>query len=158
MGIIISSFPGCGKEYLTNTHGSKAKILIARTLMGEEEEQNYDHYFYVLVDKMMNVVNDYDIIFIPVAEELLNIMDERKIDYDLFYPSKDRRKEFLENMVRKRAPRDKIMVLDREFDKIVDRLDGIESENCYKHKLENAGQFIGNQPIIMSYIDSLKND
>jgi hypothetical protein len=154
MGIIISSFPGCGKEYLTNTHGSKAKILNARTLMGEEEEQD----FYALVDKMMDVVNDYDIIFIPVADELLNILDERKIDYDLFYPSKDRRKEFLENMVRKRAPRDSVMVLDREFDKIVERLDGIESENCYKHKLEDAGQFIGNQPIIMSYIDSLKND
>jgi hypothetical protein len=155
MGIIISSFPGCGKEYLINTHGSKAKILNAVTLM---EGQNEDYDFGALADNIMNVVEEYDIVFIPVAEELLDVFDDRKIDYDLFYPSKERRKEFLENMVRKRAPRDTIMLLDREFDKIIDRLDAIESENCYKHKLEEAGQFIGNQPIIMSYINSLKND
>jgi hypothetical protein len=156
MGIIISSFPGCGKEYLINTHGSKAKIMNAITLMEKDEDDGYD--YNSLTDKIMDVVEEYDIVFIPVAEELLDVFNDRKIDYDLFYPSKERRKEFLENMVRKRARRDTIMLLDREFDKIIDRLDAIESENCYKHKLEEAGQFIGNQPIIMSYIDSLKND
>ena len=29
MGIIISSFIGCGREYLKNTHGKKAKIFDA---------------------------------------------------------------------------------------------------------------------------------
>ena len=42
MGIIISSFPGCGKNYLMNTHGSKAKMLDALTLMGEGQEGEYD--------------------------------------------------------------------------------------------------------------------
>ena len=156
MGIIISSFPGCGKTYLMNTHGDKAKMLDALELMGEGQEGEYDYNKWV--DSIMDAVGDYDIVFIPVSERLLDVLNKRSIDYDIFYPSKERRGEFIENMVRKRAFRNDIMMLDRDFDKIVERLDGIESENCYKHKLEDAGQFIGNQPIIMSYIDSLKND
>ena len=36
-------------------------------------------------------------------------------------------------------------------------IDDDETPNCYKHKLSNMGEFIGNSPIIMQYIDSLKN-
>lgn len=36
-------------------------------------------------------------------------------------------------------------------------IDDDESPNCYKHKLSRMGEFIGNSPIIMQYIDSLKN-
>ena len=156
MGILISSFPGCGKSYLMNTHGNKAKMLDALTLMGEGQEGEYD--YNVWVDNIMDVVDDYDIVFIPVAERLLEALNNRKIDYDIFYPSKDRRKEFLENMVRKRALRNDIMMLDRDFDKIVDRIDEIEFENCYKHKLEELGHFIGNDAAIMQYINNVEQN
>ena len=36
-------------------------------------------------------------------------------------------------------------------------IDNDEAPNCYKHKLSNMGEFIGNSPIIMQYIDSLRN-
>ena len=154
MGILISSFPGCGKTYLMNTHGSKAKMLDATTLMGEGQDGEYDYNLWV--DNIMDEVDDYDIVFVPVAERLLEVLNNRKIDYDIFYPSKDRRKEFLENMVRKRALRNDIMMLDREFDKIVDRIDAIESDNCYKHKMEELGHFIGNDAAIMQYINNVE--
>ena len=153
MGILISSFPGCGKSYLMNTHGNKAKMLDALTLLGEGQEGDYDYNLWV--DNIIDVVDDYDIVFVPVAERLLEALNNRNIDYDIFYPSKDRRKEFLENMVRKRALRNDIMTLDRDFDKIVDRIDAIESENCYKHKLEELGHFIGNDAAIMQYINNV---
>lgn len=137
-----------------NTHGGKAKMLNAITLI-ETQDDAYD--FASLTDRIMDIINDYDIIFIPASEGLLNVLDDRNIDYDLFYPSKERRGEFIENMVRKRAPRNSIMMIDRDFDKIVDRLDAIEAENCYKHQLKGQGQFIGNDPSIMSYINSLEN-
>jgi hypothetical protein len=47
--------------------------------------------------------------------------------------------------------------LDKNFDKWVQEIDDDEAPNCYKHKLSNMGEFIGNSPIIMQYIDSLKN-
>ena len=90
MGILISSFPGCGKSYLMNTHGNKAKMLDATTMMGEGQEGEYNYNLWV--DNIMDVVDDYDIVFVPVAEKLLEALNNRKIDYDIFYPSKDRRK------------------------------------------------------------------
>ena len=154
MGIIISSFPGCGKTYLMNTHRDKAKMLNANELADKDQGDEYSYDLYV--DNIMDVVDDYDIVFIPIDEKLLEIFNERKIDYDIFYPAKDRRKEFLENMVRKRAPRNDIMTLDRDFDKWVDGIEDMEFENCYKHKLEQLGQFIGNYPAIMQYINSVE--
>ena len=156
MGIIVSSFPGCGKTYLMNTHGDKADMLDATTLMGEGQEGDYDYNKWV--DNIMDVVEDYDIVFIPVAEKLLDAFNKRNIDYDIFYPSKERRGEFIENMVRKRAFRNDIMMLDREFDKIVDRIDNIEAENCYKHKMNEQGHFIGNDNAIMQYINNIKQN
>lgn len=156
MGIIISSFPGCGKTYLMHTHGDKAKMFNANVLL--EKDQNDEYSYDDFVDNVMDVVDDYDIVFISTNENVLQIFNERKIDYDIFYPAKDRRKEFLENMVRKRALRNDIMTLDRDFDKWVDRIDDIESENCYKHKLEHLGEFIGNDPAIMQYINSVEEN
>jgi len=156
MGIIISSFPGCGKTYLMNTHGDKAKMLDALELMGEGQEGEYDYNKWV--DNIMDAVGDYDIVFIPVSERLLDALNKRSIDYDIFYPSKERRGEFIENMVRKRAFRNDIMMLDRDFDKIVDRIDNIEAENCYKHKMNEQGHFIGNDNAIMQYINNIKQN
>jgi hypothetical protein len=156
MGIIISSFPGCGKTYLMNTHGDKAKMLDALELMGEGQEGEYDYNKWV--DSIMDAVGDYDIVFIPVSERLLDVLNKRNIDYDIFYPSKERRGEFIENMVRKRAFRNDIMMLDRDFDKIVDRIDNIEAENCYKHKMNEQGHFIGNDNAIMQYINNIKQN
>ena len=156
MGIIVSSFPGCGKTYLMHTHGDKAKMLNASNLADKDQDGEYS--YDVFADNIMDAVDDYDIVFIPIDEKLLEVFNDRKIDYDIFYPVKDRRKEFLENMVRKRAPRNDIMTLDRNFDKWVDRIDGIESENCYKHKLEHLGEFIGNDSAIMQYISSVEEN
>ena len=154
MGIIISSFPGCGKTYLMNTHGDKAKMLDALDLMDKGQEVEFDYNKWV--DNIMDVVDDYDIVFIPVGEKLLDALNRRNIDYDVFYPSKERRGELIENMVRKKSPRYEIMMLDRDFDKMVDRIENIEAENCYRHKMNGQGHFIGNDNAIMQYINNVK--
>ena len=161
MGIILSSFPGCGKTYLMNTHGDKAKILDAFAALGHEGEPTADTHEYdynLFVDAVMREVGKYDIVFIPVGEEYLDAFNKRNIDYDVFYPSKERRGEFIENMVRKRMKPQGIMMLDRDFDKMVDRIDNIEAENCYKHKMNEQGHFIGNDNAIMQYINNIKQN
>lgn len=161
MGIIISSFPGCGKSYLMNTHGNEAKMLDAGkelSYVGEPTADPHEYDYDLFIDEVMKVVGEYDIVFVPASVEVTNTLNERNIDYDIFYPSKERRGEFIENFVRKRTKPKAIMLLDREFDKMVDAIDDIEEENCYKHQLKGQGQFIGNDPAIMSYINSLKNE
>lgn len=145
MGIIISSFTGCGKSFLNNTYGDKVKIFDASSV-------NLDS----IVNEVMDMIDDYDIVFIPASEDIRGLFNEQNIDYDVFYPSKERRGEFIENQVRKRAKPNVIRDLDKNFEKWVQEIDDDESPNCYKHKLSNMGEFIGNSPIIMQYIDSIK--
>ena len=152
MGIIISSFPGCGKTYLENTNRGKVKILVADSFApsGGDIVKEY-------ADFVMEHVDEYDIVFISTAKDILEEFNQRGIDYDLFYPSKERRKEFLEGYVRKRYKSTDIMMLDRNFDKDIDFFDSIEADNCYKHKMEEQGHFIGNDGAVMQYINNLQN-
>ena len=160
MGIIISSFPGCGKTYLTNTYGDKVKIVDAMVEfrhVGEPTGDGYEYDYNALVDEVMKNVSKYDIVFVPIDSKCLDVFNNRNIDYDIFYPSSERRGEFIENMVRKRTKPQGIMMLDRDFDKMIKAIDDIESENCYKHKMTEQGHFIGNDTAIMNYITSVKN-
>lgn len=158
MGIIISSFKGCGREYLKNTYDNKVKIFDAvaeiplTDIDGEELNDVLETYY----NKVMDSVDDYDIVFIGASTQVRNYFNDKGTDYDLFYPSAERRGEFIENSVRKRVPPKEIQKLDKNFNKWVQAIDDDESANCYKHKLTNKGEYIGNTPIIMQYIDSLK--
>ena len=138
---------GCGKTYLSNTHGDKVKILDATNT-------DLDSVF----NQVMNDVDNYDIVFISADEKVRDIFNENNVDYDVFYPAKERRGEFIENQVRKRTKPTVIRDLDKNFEKWVDEIENDESPNCYKHKLSNQGEFIGNSPIIMQYINSLKHE
>lgn len=160
MGIIISSFIGCGREYLKNTYGDKIKIFDAITEIpltdvdGKTNGELIEGY----VNEVMDAVDDNDIVFIDSSKQIRESFNNKNVDYDLFYPSKERRGEFIENQVRKRTNPKNIQVLDRNFEKWVEEIDNDESENCYKHKLINKGEFIGNTPIIMQYIDSVQHE
>ena len=156
MGIIISSFIGCGREYLKNIYGKKAKIFDVADEMGINDSSNQD-LLEECYNKVMSVVDDYDIVFIPSSKNVREIFNEHNVDYDIFYPSVERRNEFIENQVRKRTKHDVIRKLDKNFEEWVNEIDDDESPNCYKHKLNKQGEFIGNEPTIMSYINSLNN-
>lgn len=159
MGIILSSFRGCGREFLKNTHGDKVKIYdaiadIPATDLEEKTNQDLLEEYY---NRVMDNVDNYDIVFIDSSSGIRGTFNEHGIDYDVFYPSKERRGEFIENQVRKRAKPEIIRSLDKNFEKWVQEIDDDESPNCYKHKLSRMGEFIGNSSIIMQYIDNLKN-
>ena len=156
MGIIISSFIGCGREYLKNIYGKKAKIFDVVDEMGINDSSNQD-LLEECYNKVMSVVDDYDIVFIPSSKNVREIFNEHNVDYDIFYPSVERRNEFIENQVRKRTKHDVIRKLDKNFEEWVNEIDDDESPNCYKHKLNKQGEFIDNEPTIMSYINGLNN-
>jgi len=160
MGIIISCFTGCGREFIKNTHGDKVKIFDAVAEMpltdvdGKVNGDLLESYF----NKVMSVVDENDIVFVDASTAVRDKLNENNVDYDVFYPSFERRGEFIENQVRKRTNPKIIRSLDKDFEKWVKEIDDDESPNCYKHKLNNQGEFIGNAPIIMQYINSLNQN
>jgi hypothetical protein len=121
---------------------------------GKVNEELLESYF----NKVMSVIDENDIVFVGTDTSVRNKFNENGIDYDIFYPSVERRGEFIENQVRKRANPKDIRNLDKNFKDWVEEIDNDESKNCYKHKLNAQGEFIGNAPIIMQYIDSLNQN
>lgn len=77
------------------------------------------------------------------------------IDFDLFYPSKDRRNEFLENYVGRHSSRDFIMKIDNNWDNWIDEIENDENKRCHLHCLSKKGEFIGNNAMIITYVNQL---
>ena len=146
MSIIVSAFKGCGRTFFMEANNDKVKIFEKRGSLENDE-----------LDEIMNTLNDYDIVFIDSDEKTRTLLEDRNIDFDVFYPSKERRGEFIENEVRKKTPMKDIRELDINFDKWIDQIDNDTSENCHKHQLKNYNQFIGNNQLIIDYINFLNN-
>lgn len=144
MGIILSSFVGCGKTFFTNQYGDRIKI-----------EDVSDKKLEEIVDYVTEIIDDRDIVFIPSSLSVRELFEKREIDYDVFYPSKERRLEFIENLVRKRVKSDEIREFDVNFERFINEIDGDRSKNCYKHKLSNANEFIGNSIVILEYLNKI---
>ena len=145
MGVIISSTLGCGKDELINEYSDKIKIDDISDIEIDDE----------FINKVNDLSSDNDILFVGSSNGVIDKLIESKIDFDLFYPSEERRMEFIENQVKARAPFDVIRNLDMNFTKDVSRIDSIESENVYKHKMLNKCEYIYNNNKILKYIENI---
>lgn len=145
MGIIVSSTLGCGKDELINEYSDKIKIDDISNIEINDE----------FINKVNDLSSDSDILFVSSSKDVIDKLIESKIDFDLFYPSKERRMEFIENQVKVRAPFDVIRNLDRNFTKDVNRIDSIEGDNVFKHKMMNKGEYIYNNNTILKYIENI---
>jgi hypothetical protein len=150
MGIIISAFIGIGKEELLSTYGNDIKMLDldVKSMIDEVPPNSF-------VDTISSQVNDYDIVFIPTSKNIRQELENRNIDYDIYYPSKERRQELILKFVGGRMPFTDIATFDTNCNKYIDDIDADESPNCYKHKLSQDGQFLWNDQIIIRYIQSV---
>ncbi len=144
MGVIISSTLGCGKDELIDEYSDKIKIHDISDIEINDE----------FINKVNDLSDDNDILFVSSSDDVIDKLIESKIDFDLFYPSKERRTEFIENQVKIRAPFDIIRNLDMNFAKNINRIDSIEGDNVYKHKMSNKGEYIYNNNKILKYIEN----
>lgn len=150
MGIILSAFIGIGKEEIISTYGSNIKILDLdnKSMIDEVPPGNF-------VDDISSQVGDYDIVFIPTVKFIREELERRNIDYDLYYPSKERRQELILKFVGSRMSFTDIATFDTNYNKYIDEIDSDESPNCYKHKLSENGHFLWNDQVIIRYIQSV---
>lgn len=145
MGIVIVSTLGCGKTYLKNIVKDKVKT------------QDFEFSEGTSIDDAIELIDENDITFVPYSKDNVNMLEESSIDYDLFYPSKERRIEFITNAVGKRMKGKEISVLDKSFDSTIDEIESLELEHGYLHKLNNQGEFLGSYPQLIGYLSNLKS-
>lgn len=155
-GIIIMGFPGCGKQtFYNNAYESlPPKAAMATVDPKDCNPNNFEEDFIRLVNEKMD---NYDVVFIPFKQGVMRIMADAEIDYDLFYPDLSRRLEFLKNFVIGRRNQNDIREIDKNWILWIKTIELESSEYCHKHCLKNQGEFIGNDPMITEYINSLKN-
>lgn len=149
MGIIVSSFKGCGKRTLLASldHG------ITGIDCGDiDSETDIDLY----IDSALSFNKKYDFVFVSAEPSVRRRLNERGIDFDLFYPSKERRNELIEGLVKSHENAKNIAEFDKGFIKRIQSIDDDDFEHEKKHKLENSDEFIGNNNLIIQYIISLQ--
>lgn len=150
--VIISAFPGLGKTYMFKELKDRLKILDLNTgrFEGDEFPGNY-------IEEIEKKVNDYDLIFVSSHRDVRYALDDAGIDFDLLYPSRERKNEFIEIYVTRRNNRDFVMKMDHNFYDIIDEIDDEDLTHCYKHKLERPHTFISSfQPLVRYVNDVIK--
>lgn len=150
---IISAFPGCGKTVATNAFGGQVEII-------DSDSSNFpkDKFPGNYMDEIENRIGTCDVLFVSSHESVREELDKRKIRYTLYYPSEDRRNEFLENYVKRRSKPELIQKIDKNFLTWIHDIDGMESDYCQRIRLGQAGQFIGNEQHFRDLVERIASE
>ena len=146
MGIIVSGFPGCGRQYLkTNCRDG---ITVENVKVSDYNSDGFpDNY----VDYVLSIVDKTDIVLISSHPAICEELNSRGVDFNLFYPERSRRNEFVENFVMAHKPAKQIQEIDNKWTEWIDLIEERTLEHCFKHSL-SKGQFIGNFPMMNEYV------
>lgn len=149
MGVIVSVFPGCGREYLKKNCREGVTVENVRISSFDENEfpENY-------VDYVLSVVDKNDIVLISSHPAVCEELNKREVDFNLFYPARSRRNEIIENFVISRKPMKYIQEVDNKWTEWIDLIEERTLEHCFKHILEK-GVFVGNFPMMNEYVYKL---
>lgn len=146
MGIIVSGFPGCGRQYLkTNCRDG---ITVENVKVSDYNSDGFpDNY----VDYVLSIVDKTDIVLISSHPAICEELNSRGVDFNLFYPERSRRNEFVENFVMAHKPAKQIQEIDNKWTEWIDLIEERTLEHCFKHSLSKE-QFIGNFPMMNEYV------
>ena len=147
-------FPGCGKQtfYDDSYKNYPPKATMTTANPDVCDSRNFEYDFVRLVNEK---VDGFDVVFVPFDNRIMRILHQNAIDYDLFYPDRKRRPEFLQNFVRQKRDVKEIRKIDHKWTDWIYMAENETSEYCHKHQLD-VNEYIGNNPMIVEYINSLK--
>ena len=147
--VLISAFPGLGKTYLYQQYKDRLKILDLST--GRFEGDDFPGNYIAEIEKRLN---DYDLILLSSDRNVRYALNDAGLDFDLFYPSKDRKNELVEIYVTNRKSRDFIMNLDHNFNDLIDEIEDEDLEHCFKHKIDKPHRFIAQYDLLNNFLNS----
>lgn len=147
--ILISAFPGLGKTYLYQQYRDRLKILDLNA--GRFEGDDFPGNYIAEVEKRLN---DYDLILLSSDRNVRYALNDAGLDFDLFYPSKNRKNELIEIYVTNRKSRDFIMNLDHNFNDLIDEIEDEDLQHCFKHKLDRPHRFISQFDLLNNFLNS----
>lgn len=121
--LLISAFPGCGKSTIFMMYNKSKNIQILDSDSAFFSKKNFPKNY---VEHIKEKIGEVDIIFISSHKEVRDALREENIDFHIFYPSIDRKKEFLENYKNRGSGSIFIKKMSECFETFIN---GIESED-----------------------------
>lgn len=151
--VLISAFPGMGKTYAYKLFENDIKVL-------DLDSSQFDKYNFPgnYVRTIMENISSYDLIFISSHKEVRDMLDIEGIHFDLFYPDKERKNEFIENYVIRHSKAEFIKNIDANWNTWIDEIENENNEHCHLHCLKHKGEFVGNNNMILQYVEQVKNN
>ena len=146
MGIILSVFEGLKVDPLKNS--CQVSDLRNNNSFNNSSDESK-------IELIMELVNSGDIVIVNTDTSIRKLLDGNELDFDIFYPSENRKIEIINNLVVERIKPDYIKKVDLNF---IKRLKAIENSNFaheYKHLLSSANEYVYNNSLVNSYISSI---
>lgn len=148
--IIISAFPGCGKTTATR------KLKEQLTLI-DSDSSTFDKMYFPsnYIEHIKSQMGKQEIIFVSSHETVRRALEAEGIEYFLFYPSLNRKEEFLDLYYNRGNNETFINVLDKNFENFIGSCENANTP--HKIILKKEGEFLLNNLTFMKLIENIKN-
>lgn len=129
---IIAGFPGIGKSFLKNQYHQSVSDSDSSTFPKDQFPQNY-------IDHIKSLIGEKKLILVSTHKDVLNKLEEEKIDYILAYPKRELKGEYLERYKKRGSPQVFLDLLESKWDSF---LNDMETANPKKRIVLNEGEFL----------------
>lgn len=119
--VVISAFPGMGKSTTYNKSLDIAELTIWDSDSSKFDKSEFPQNY---IEHIKNGIEQkVDIIFVSSHEEVRKAMIDAGIKFIVYYPSKERKNEFIQNYKNRGNSENFIKVLESKWDEWIDALD-----------------------------------
>lgn len=157
-GIIISTFPGVYKRYISDKV-YKYIDLNSRDFHWmknqDGEKVNNPDFPENYINCILENLEKQDMVFVPLAD--MKTLDDAGLRYLLVYPSKSIKTDWLENIkswIVSDSAKMLVDELDKNWNKIIKNIENTYTSNCIKIEILNS--FVQLESIIDNHFDTLK--
>jgi hypothetical protein len=130
---LCSAFPGVGK---THFYKNINNMLVLDSDSSKFDKSKFPQNY---VDHIQNLIGKVDIILISTHKEVRDELTKRGIFFNLIYPDKSLKNEYIERYEERGSDENFIKLIDKHWDNWIDELS--EQEGCNKIILK-SGEYL----------------
>lgn len=149
---IISAFPGCGKT-TAFLHLNKTEISVLDSDSSKFDKSDFPNNY---IEHIKENIGKVDIIFVSSHQTVRDALTLNGIDYALYYPSIERKNEFMMLYSQRGNDERFIKMLSDNFEGFIENIENNDKHN--KICLNEEGSFILNHNSFKRMIKEIESD
>jgi hypothetical protein len=155
---IISAFPGVGKTYYHERNkgisidSDSSHFSWVKDSEGNNTKERNPEFPNNYINHIKENIGKYKYIFVSSHEEVRNSLKENGIKYYLIYPSKTRKKEFIQRYIQRGSPEGFVNLISENWDSWIGKIEEEKEEGFTKICMT-----LGHLENELTYIDLVEN-